>query len=237
MVAKSFGGEVYSIPKVMKSGNTSIEDDVIGFVFPCYRASIPTVVEEFLSSIQLNASYTFAIMTYGNVALGGTKQFIDIAKQNGIKIDYANQVKMVDNSLKHYDMEKQIKGLVKKQVNKQIDVIKSDVERKACNRGCGNVVIHQISKLGYQAYRKEIGDCDSLFEVESHCTLCKVCERVCPVDNIKVDGKVNFEGKCIRCYACTQNCPSNAIRFKGEKSKTRYRNFDISLKEIIQANS
>ncbi|MCT4593220.1 MAG: 4Fe-4S binding protein [Anaeromicrobium sp.] len=55
-------------------------------------------------------------------------------------------------------------------------------------------------------------------------------------DNIKVDHKVNFEGQCIRCYACTQNCPSNAIRFNGEKSKTRYRNSHISLKEIILAN-
>jgi heterodisulfide reductase subunit A-like polyferredoxin len=237
MVAKSFGGETYSMPKMMKKGNTYFEDDVIGFVFPCYHGSIPTVVEEFLSSSRFNTEYTFAIMTYGNMALGGAKQFIDIAKQNGIKIDYANQIKMADNSLKYYDMEKQIHGLAKKQVNKQIDKIKDDIERKVCNRDCGNVVTSQISKFGYKAYRKEIGDCDKLFEIEDHCTLCKVCEMVCPVDNIKVDGKVNFKGQCIRCYACTQNCPSNAIRFKGEKSKTRYRNPDISLKEIILANS
>ncbi len=237
MVAKSIGGEMYSIPKMMKNGNTYFKDDIIGFIFPCYRGSIPTVVEKFLCSSRFNANYTFAIMTYGNIALGGTKQFIDIAKQNGITIDYANQVKMVDNSLKYYDMEKQIQGLAKKQVNKHIEKIKSDIEKRVYNRGRSNIVISQISKVGYKSYRKEIGDCDNLFKVEDHCTLCKVCERVCPIDNIKVEGKVNFEGQCIRCYACTQNCPSNAIRLKGEKSKSRYRNSDISLKEIICANS
>lgn len=144
---------------------------------------------------------------------------------------------MVDTSLKHYDMEKQIHGLAKKQVCEQLDKIKSDIERKVYNLGRGNVVTSQISKFGHKAYRKEIGNCDNLFEVEDHCTLCKVCEIVCPVDNIKVGCKVNFEGQCIRCYACTQNCPSNAIRFNGEKSKARYRNSDISLKEIILANN
>ena len=237
MVAKSFGGKTYSIPKMLKEGNSYFEDDIIGFIFPCYVGSIPTVVEKFLSSSRFNADYTFAIMTYGNMAFGGTKQFIAISKQNGIKIDYANQIKMVDNSLKHYNMEKQIHGLAKKQVGKQIDKIKSDIERKVHNDGRGNVVTSQLSKFGHKAYRKEIGDCDNLFEVENHCTLCKVCEMVCPVDNIKADEKVNFKGQCIRCYACTQNCPSNAIRFNGEKSKTRYRNSDISLKEIILANN
>jgi formate hydrogenlyase subunit 6/NADH:ubiquinone oxidoreductase subunit I len=42
---------------------------------------------------------------------------------------------------------------------------------------------------------------------------------------------------CIGCYACTQNCPVNAIRVKGEKSKARYRNKSVTIKEIIDSNN
>lgn len=237
MVAKSIGDKTYSMPKAMKEGKIYFEDDVIGFIFPCYRGSIPTVVEEFLSSSNFKSDYTFAIMTYGKIGFSGTKQFINISNQNGLKIDYANQIKMLDTSLKYYDMKKQLQGLAKKQISKQIDRIKLDIRMKVHNGGRGNVVTSQFSKFGHNAYRKEIGDCDKLFKVENHCTLCKVCQMVCPVDNIIINDKISFKGQCIRCYACTQNCPSNAIRFKCEKSKSRYRNSHISLKEIIQANN
>lgn len=35
-VAKRLGGELYSIPKVMKNGDRKFEGDVIGIIFPCY---------------------------------------------------------------------------------------------------------------------------------------------------------------------------------------------------------
>ena len=42
---------------------------------------------------------------------------------------------------------------------------------------------------------------------------------------------------CQRCLACTNNCPHNAIRVKKEKSKTRFINQNVKLKEIIEANN
>lgn len=213
------------------------KDDIIGFVFPCYRGSIPTVVEEFISSHSFEAKYIFAIITYGNVSMGAEKHFREICHKHNIEINYSSCIKMVDTSLKFYDMEKQLKRLEKKEVESHLNVIINDVHSKTCNKGKGNIITCKLSKIGYSAYRKEIGDCDKLFLVEDHCTKCKVCERVCPVDNITVSHKVYFKHHCIRCYACTQNCPSNAIRFNGEKSKARYRNNKISLKEIIDSNS
>ena len=42
---------------------------------------------------------------------------------------------------------------------------------------------------------------------------------------------------CQMCLACTNNCPQNAIRVKKEKSKARFKNQNVTLKEIINANN
>lgn len=236
-VAKSFGGEALSIPKVLRSEDRYFEEDVIGFVIPSYVSSIPTLVEDFIAASTFKANYVFAIVTYGNMILGVPYHFSHIASKHGLRIDYANQIKMVDTSLKYYDMDKQIETLGKKNVEATLEKINRDVQNRVKNKGQGNRLTNQITKLGYKAYRKEIGDCDNLFTVEDHCTKCGVCAKVCPVDNIEVTDTVHFKSKCIRCYACTQNCPVNAIRFEGEKSKSWFRNSQVTLKELIEANS
>ncbi len=45
------------------------------------------------------------------------------------------------------------------------------------------------------------------------CTLCKTCERVCPVEAIRVqaDGPQFDRTRCIRCYCCQELCPPQVI--------------------------
>lgn len=53
----------------------------------------------------------------------------------------------------------------------------------------------------------------------------------------QIEGRPIFLNNCMRCGACTQNCPQNSMRFEGEKSRARYRNEHVTLKEIVAANS
>ncbi|MCT4631116.1 MAG: 4Fe-4S dicluster domain-containing protein [Firmicutes bacterium] len=236
-VAKSFGGENISMAQYQNGPSQNFEDESIGFIFPCYGSSFPTIVEQFIEKHSFKSKYTFAIITYGSMTMGAEKHFVDFAKSQDIKIDYINKIKMLDNSLKFFNIEKEIKKLPKKNVDVQLDKIKSDIKLKKHTIKNSNFIANHLSKKGFESYRKEIGDCDNLYTVESHCTKCGVCEKVCPVSNITVDNKVKFKGNCLRCYACTHNCPANAIRFKNEKSKRRFRNEKVSLKEIIESNN
>ncbi|MBZ4649905.1 4Fe-4S binding protein [Thermosipho sp. (in: thermotogales)] len=44
------------------------------------------------------------------------------------------------------------------------------------------------------------------------CTLCRICERVCPYFAIKIDEKVNVDNsKCFGCGLCESRCPVKAI--------------------------
>ncbi|WP_416374537.1 4Fe-4S binding protein [Muricomes intestini] len=47
---------------------------------------------------------------------------------------------------------------------------------------------------------------------------------------------MQFSQKCEGCYACLHMCPQNAIHVKNEKSSDRWRNPEVTLKEIINSN-
>lgn len=52
-IAKKFGGELYSIPQVLKGNEYVFEDEKIGIIFPTYGFSVPTIVKKM--RIVLNA--------------------------------------------------------------------------------------------------------------------------------------------------------------------------------------
>ena len=73
------------------------------------------------------------------------------------------------------------------------------------------------------------------FKADQNCNNCKVCVKLCPVDNIKIDNaQPKWLHNCEQCFACLQWCPQKAIQYKkGTKNKKRYHHPDISLSEMI----
>lgn len=80
-----------------------------------------------------------------------------------------------------------------------------------------------------------------LLKIKENCIGCGICEKVCPTASIHVtDGKAVYTpGSCQTCLACAHACPQKAIGLAvPEKNpRARYRNENISLREIIEANS
>ena len=71
-------------------------------------------------------------------------------------------------------------------------------------------------------YRFIIGKPDKDFFVEDGCNGCRVCEKVCPVHNIKVERKPRFVHHCLQ----------NAIRLVNEKSRVRLINPTSAWKKL-----
>ncbi|GFZ32985.1 4Fe-4S ferredoxin [Clostridium zeae] len=234
-IAKSFGGEYYSIPKLMKESNFSFEDEKIGIVFPSYNNGVPKLVEEFLNKAKLKSKYIFGIVTYGMYAGATTRHLLEIGERNDIKFSYVNEIVMVDNFLPGFDMDKQLEKLPKKKIEENLISIVKDIKASKIY-----IKKHSFISSGFRVLGEKFFSHDNFqenFIVENNCNGCKTCEKVCPVNNIKVDKKPTFMSNCQSCLACTQNCPQNAIRLKNEKSRTRFKNENITLKEIIEANN
>lgn len=89
------------------------------------------------------------------------------------------------------------------------------------------------------SYIESIQLMDSGFHSDENCIGCGTCERICPVDNIKlVCGKLVWQHTCEQCFACLQWCPQAAIQYGANTAgKKRYHHPDITAADMVKINN
>jgi len=234
-VAKQIGGSLVSIPQVIDSDNLHFKDSIIGLVFPIYWWDLPFMVRRFIEKATFDADYLFAIGTYGSLPGAAMVSLQNRAKAKGYSFSYTNQIKMLDNYLPNYDMGKQMETLPKKRVPEQVTEIIADIENRRTMTVGANIGKRAMTGLFRRIFKPEKNA--SMYTVNEKCNHCGVCAQVCLAGNIKVSEKVEFDEKCEGCLACLHLCPKVAIHWKNEINDIRWRNPDVSLNEIIQANN
>jgi len=241
-IAKRFRGELYSIPKVLKGNKFDFEDEKIGIIFPCYGLAAPHIVREFIEKVTLKSPYIFVIMTYGNMLGAGTNWFMKFAKKNNIHIQYADGLLMIDNYLPMFDIEKQ--KLKQKNIDENFNRLLSDINQDKLYINSGTF-LDSIATSSAQGLFKVFPNLNSVknFSVGNSCNGCGTCVKVCPRDNVTINKNVDkpkptYGEKCEFCLACINLCPQKAIQLKKESNpNARFKNENVTLKEIITANN
>ena len=238
-VARRIGGELLSIPQLMRQDEIVIEDEAVGIVAPVYAVEMPMMVKAFLEKARIKTDYFFFIYTYG---MGFAEAFTHVevtAQKVGLKLSYINAIQMVDNYIPFFDMQEQIDTLPQKNVEGQIDqLVKEISERKLWQV---HVTEENLVEMDHwtRTHAAWILKKDTAlsYTVNDGCIRCGICAKVCPANNIAVteDG-VKFSDHCEVCYACLHNCPQNAIHMPVEANTVRFRNEHVELKDIIRAN-
>lgn len=233
-IAKRIGGKLISIPQVIDLNNTHYKDDVIGVIFPIYSLAPPKMVRQFLENTKLEANYTFAIGTYGNMSGACMHNVQKLAEKNGYHFNYANELFMLDNFLPVFEVGTEIKKLPKKKVEEMTEKIVQDINARKHRQAGASLGAKALSSAMNLMPVNEKGA--QKYIINEKCNQCGTCTKVCPAKNIRVTSKVEFSDHCASCYACLHLCPQNAIHLKNEKSGKRWRNPEVSLSEIIKAN-
>ncbi len=94
-IAQKIGAEI----KSMLIRNEKCDDDVIGFVFPCYCWGLPNSVEKFLNELEITNknAYIFTVVTYGGTIVGIMGLVENIMKIKGLHVTYGRIIKCVEN--------------------------------------------------------------------------------------------------------------------------------------------
>jgi ferredoxin len=235
-VAKRIGGDLISIPQIINNENLFYKDEAIGIIFPIYGFAAPEIVSRFLSKTKFETDYLFAIGTYGNLPGACMTTIQKQAMKYGYNFDYTNHLLMVDNYLPMFEIGKQIEMLPQKKTEEMTQRIVDDINKRVRNLKTVSlgwrIISPLVSGLGLATDNKLA----QKFIVNEKCTNCGICEKVCPVKNITITDKVSFNDNCLCCLGCLHLCPQNALHSKKEKSNKRWRNPEVSLNEIIEAN-
>ncbi|XVG94964.1 EFR1 family ferrodoxin [Eubacteriales bacterium KG127] len=228
-----FGGNLYKIDDALRRKEFDHEvpkGETVFFVFPVYFFSMPTVVEDFINSINLKSEDQIdvcAITTSGGNA-GGVDKFCNrIFKNKDINYRGLYNIKSVENYILLYKVplpEAQIMKLrsADKAVEEVIESIKYNfrVPYKSAP------FLGLLSWLGNKIYKKT--NKTAKFDVDTtKCIKCGLCQFHCPVSAIKMEGgrPVWIKENCAHCLACIHRCPAQAIEY-GTKTvnKGRYVN-------------
>ncbi len=131
-------------------------------------------------------------------------------------------------------VEKQQKNFA--QESKMIKEIAETIRaNKNAAISANNPLVNALFNFIYKHGSLKIPEGDKAFWVDEKCNSCGVCEKTCPVRNIKMtDGKPVWLHHCEQCVACRQWCPQEAIQVgKKTAARKRYHQPDIQVQDIM----
>jgi len=211
------------IPEAME-GNSSLtlqKDEKIGFLFPVYSWAPPKIVTDFIRRLKLenySGQYLFMLCTCGDDA-GLTRQvFTQEITSRGWRVDSAFSIRMpntyvclpgfhVDRPAHRAEKLQNAPGRLR-EINEQ--VLKKVSGQYDVNEGKWPWLKTRLIQPVFQRFLMD----DKPFRVSEECIGCALCQRSCPVGNIRLTDKRPFWlHHCTLCLACFHRCPEHAIAY------------------------
>lgn len=214
--------------------------DRIGIVCPVYAYGPPVIVLEFIENLTLKHkdAYIFCAITYRDDA-GATLKIVEnkLEKRN-LNLNAGFGVKMPGNHIAYYDSDDiELQNQKFKAWEEKLkDITPIIIQKKEFledDFSIGDRVIK--STFLYSLASRRFRESDKKFELNSNCNGCKICLKVCPVNNIEFqNNKPVWKNNCEQCLACLSWCPKESIDFgRKTEGRQRYHHPKIQLKQMI----
>ncbi|GFZ31032.1 4Fe-4S ferredoxin [Clostridium zeae] len=244
-IAKNIGDDYTSIASIINASSEEYvyclkENEAIGFVFPTYAWATPKVVEAFIDKLILKNykdNFIYSIATCGGNSGNLLKAFGKLIKEKNMNLNSGFVVRMPNNYIISSDIDNE--KITEEKLSKAkeyIEYISENIKSRRANvfESVNAFYDKPLTKLVSPLFNKFALNNTKKFYVNSNCTSCGLCEKICVSNTIKVSVKPVWGDKCTQCLACINWCPVKAIQYgKGTEKRKRYNNKNISANELV----
>lgn len=245
------GSKIIPIINVLNNDVVVTEGEIVGFIFPTYLTTIPAPVRRFLKKLDMKSvKYTFSVVTrLGDLCVANIN-LKRILKKRGKRLDSQFILNMANNSPTGLKPGKGYENWVNEINKEKVSQLESDVQshldsiqktilsqEKYPTKAFPNLLLSFLEKIMYLLTYNIKTQID--FYIDSTCTGCGTCEKVCLSRKIKLYDKQPVWQKdvnCYFCYACFNFCPEQSILVKDKYTKKdgRYYHPDITANDIAE---
>ena len=229
LLAEATGDELLYIPDELDNTNLHYElkdDERLGFCFPTHGWQPPHIVREFIrrsTFIVQHSTYIYALTTCGDNMGYAMRIFEKELRQKGLHTDARFAIVMPESnvcfSFLHLDTDEKARQKVDAASQRMTQICQMITERQ---RDVEELVKGAIPFTytyiigGY--YNKHLITDKKFWVDEQACIQCGLCQKLCPVDDIKGTPPVWLHNeRCTNCLACYHHCPAHAIHWGNMK--------------------
>jgi len=223
-----------SIAEEMNNGDKSFqyslaESEIVGFIFPVYSWAPPSIVLEFIKKVRFTnykGHYCFFICSCGDEAGLTLKIMNNAVRSKEWKWNAGFSVIMPNNYVSLPGFDTDPKELEQTKLKEAVGTVKhiNDILTKRtdvfeCKKGSWAFLKSRIINPLFNKYAVTAKP----FHVTDGCIACGLCEKHCPMHNIKVSDKPEWGDNCTSCLACYNICPQHVIHYgKATLKKHQY---------------
>lgn len=242
------------IPMASLAGQDAIHSDadVIGLVFPVYYSQLPVVVKSFISRLSdIQGKYVFAVCTFGGAAGRSLWQIRREIALRGGRLSAAFTVPMPQNA---FLKPKENRPRLYARSAATAQRIAACVQKRRKGTFYDNLLIefmmlcmHPLIRVLCRkkfaalsgmppnaSFDDLIQNSDRGFRVNDACTRCGICEKICPIRNIRLtDAGPVWLHRCTHCLACYNRCPDKAIESDIAEKGYYYLHPDVKAAEMM----
>ncbi len=209
-IAKVLGDTDIVMMRAFPEKTDATEARRVGFVFPCYGGGLPGDVESYVKAIKLAPNaYTFAVEQYAGYIGCGLHKIDEI-----VDLDYWATVSNHSTCIWLMPHTLTVPPTSKKNAQKRLDRTAEKVGAavKAFERSAKKPPKNSLFAAESAGFSKMHAARSKKFAASDACISCGTCVKVCPRNNIQLQGgKPSFGRNCIGCLSCVQFCPKAAI--------------------------
>lgn len=226
-------GSIVPLAILKNEETVQVDTDILGFVFPVYFMDIPNIVKSFIGKLTFKTNpYIFAIATCNGISGLSLFELNKCLVGKGKVLSSGFVIDMPGNALVT-PQEIEIKRL--QNYKSKVIEISNFINNRIINKieGEDNFMSYMKSYI-CKLIGKNFYITPKNVLSTSECNCCGICEKVCPLNNIRIENKRPQWGKdCSSCLACYHWCPQKAVTGGIMlRKRSRYHHPEVSVLDM-----